>query len=145
MTITSVVFFIDRSGSKGKMNTNEDGAAARAGDEYEQKRDHDAEEEEEMDEKLAACADDAPWKQIQKNTFTRWCNEHLKCANKHIADLDFDLSDGIRLLALLQVLAQKKVPKHNAKPTFRSQKLENVTQALKFMEDQDIKIVNIGK
>ncbi|XP_022101216.1 filamin-A-like isoform X2 [Acanthaster planci] len=126
------------------MNTNEDVAAAKAaGDEYEQKRDHDAEEDEEMAEKEKDLADDAPWKRIQKNTFTRWCNEHLKCANKHIADLDFDFSDGIRLIALLQVLSQKKVPKHNPKPTFRSQKLENVSVAMKFMEDQNIKIVNI--
>ncbi|XP_038047789.1 filamin-A-like isoform X6 [Patiria miniata] len=134
-----------RSGSKGKMNTNEDGAAARAGDEYEyeQKRDPDAEEDEEMALKEKDLADDAPWKKIQKNTFTRWCNEHLKCVNKHIADLDLDLSDGIRLIALLQVLSQKKVPKHNPKPTFRSQKLENVSVAMKFIEDQNIKIVNI--
>ncbi|XP_033643960.1 filamin-A-like isoform X2 [Asterias rubens] len=124
------------------MNTNEDGAAG--GDqEYEQKRDPDAEEDEEMALKEKDLADDAPWKRIQKNTFTRWCNEHLKCVNKHIADLDTDLSDGIRLIALLQVLSQKRVSKHNQKPTFRSQKLENVSVAMKFIEDQNIKIVNI--
>lgn len=124
------------------MNTNEDGAAG-GEQEYEQKRDPDAEEDEEMALKEKDLADDAPWKRIQKNTFTRWCNEHLKCVNKHIADLDFDLSDGIRLIALLQVLSQKRVPKHNQKPTFRSQKLENVSVAMKFIEDQNIKIVNI--
>ena len=124
------------------MNTNEDGA--RCGEEYEQKRDPDAEEDEEMALKEKDLADDAPWKKIQKNTFTRWCNEHLKCVNKHIADLDTDLSDGIRLIALLQVLSQKRVPKHNPKPTFRSQKLENVSVSMKFIEDQNIKIVNIG-
>ena len=48
-------------------------------------------------------ADDAPWKQIQKNTFTRWCNEHLKVANMRINALESDLSDGLRLIALIEV------------------------------------------
>lgn len=33
--------------------------------------------------------------------------------------------------------------KHNKRPTFRSQKLENVSVALKFLEDEGIKIINI--
>ena len=49
-------------------------------------------------------ADDAPWKQIQKNTFTRWCNEHLKVANMRINALECDLSDGLRLIALIEVI-----------------------------------------
>ena len=49
-------------------------------------------------------ADDAPWKQIQKNTFTRWCNEHLKVANMRINTLETDLSDGLRLIALIEVI-----------------------------------------
>uniref|UniRef100_A0A8D1YPW3 Calponin-homology (CH) domain-containing protein n=1 Tax=Sus scrofa TaxID=9823 RepID=A0A8D1YPW3_PIG len=52
-------------------------------------------------------AEDAPWKKIQQNTFTRWCNEHLKCVNKRIGNLQTDLSDGLRLIALLEVLSQK--------------------------------------
>ena len=39
-------------------------------------------------------AEDAPWKKIQQNTFTRWCNEHLKCVGKRLTDLQRDLSDG---------------------------------------------------
>lgn len=33
--------------------------------------------------------------------------------------------------------------KHNKRPTFRSQKLENVSVALKFLDDEGIKIINI--
>ena len=54
-------------------------------------------------------AEDAPWKKIQQNTFTRWCNEHLKCVSKRIANLQTDLSDGLRLIALLEVLSQKRM------------------------------------
>ncbi|XP_032664759.1 filamin-A isoform X4 [Odontomachus brunneus] len=99
------------------------------------------EEEDEMFER--ELAEDAQWKRIQQNTFTRWANERLKAVNKHIGDLECDLSDGLRLVSLIEVLAQKRLPKHNQRPTFRSQKLENVSVALKFLEDEGIRIVNI--
>lgn len=90
-------------------------------------------------------AEDAPWKQIQKNTFTRWCNEHLKCVNKRMANLETDFSDGLRLISLLEVLSQKKMVKHNKRPNFRQMKLENVSVALKFLEKERIKLVSIGE
>uniref|UniRef100_A0A8C5FXD9 Filamin B n=1 Tax=Gadus morhua TaxID=8049 RepID=A0A8C5FXD9_GADMO len=89
-------------------------------------------------------ADDAPWKKIQQNTFTRWCNEHLKCVNKRIADLQLDLSDGLRLISLLEVLSQKgMLRKYHSRPTFRQMKLENVSLALEFLERENIKLVSI--
>jgi len=90
-------------------------------------------------------AGDAQWKLIQKNTFTRWTNEHLKTVNKHVNDLESDLSDGLRLLALVEVLSGKRFLRWNKQPKFRTMKLENVTLALKFLEDvEGIRIVNIG-
>jgi filamin len=65
-----------------------------------------------MDDEYAMPDDptvtDAEWKKIQQNTFTRWCNEHLKNANLYIYNLETDLCDGLKLLALLQVLSHKK-------------------------------------
>ena len=91
-------------------------------------------------------AEDAQWKRIQQNTFTRWANEHLKIVDKFIGSLETDLSDGLKLISLVEVLSGKRLPKHNKKPTFRSQKLENVSVALKFLEhDEGIRIVNIGE
>uniref|UniRef100_A0A182QT66 Calponin-homology (CH) domain-containing protein n=1 Tax=Anopheles farauti TaxID=69004 RepID=A0A182QT66_9DIPT len=104
--------------------------------------DPDADEEAEM-EAERDLAEDAQWKRIQQNTFTRWANEHLKIINQTIANLESDLSDGLRLIALIEVLSQKRMSKHNKRPTFRSQKLENVSVALKFLEIEGIKIVNI--
>ncbi|XP_078677455.1 filamin-C-like isoform X44 [Branchiostoma floridae x Branchiostoma belcheri] len=103
----------------------------------------DGPEEEEMPATERDLAEDAPWKRIQKNTFTRWCNEHLKKANKNINDLETDLSDGLRLIALIEVLSHKRIPRYNKRPTFRAMKLENVSAALQFLEDEHIKIVNI--
>uniref|UniRef100_A0A8B9EBI7 Filamin C n=1 Tax=Anser cygnoides TaxID=8845 RepID=A0A8B9EBI7_ANSCY len=89
-------------------------------------------------------AEDAPWKKIQQNTFTRWCNEHLKCVHKRIGDLQRDLSDGLRLIALLEVLSQKKMGrKYHPRPNFRQMKLENVSVALEFLEREHIKLVSI--
>ena len=103
-------------------------------------------ESEEMVATERDLAEDAQWKRIQQNTFTRWANEHLKTVDKYIANLETDLSDGLKLIALIEVLSGKKLPKHNKKPTFRSQKLENVSVALRFLEcDEGIRIVNIGE
>lgn len=102
-----------------------------------------------IDEEMSAAerdlAEDAQWKRIQQNTFTRWANERLKTVNKNIGNLETDLSDGLRLISLIEVLSGKKLPKHNKRPTFRSQKLENVSVALKFLDDEAIRIVNIGE
>lgn len=102
--------------------------------------------EEEIDEEMQReLAEDAPWKKIQQNTFTRWANEHLKLVNRRIEDLQWDLSDGLSLIALIEVLSHKKLPRHNKKPMFRSQKLENISVALDFLENvEHIKLVNIG-
>uniref|UniRef100_A0A8C9JJW8 Filamin C n=1 Tax=Panthera tigris altaica TaxID=74533 RepID=A0A8C9JJW8_PANTA len=89
-------------------------------------------------------AEDAPWKKIQQNTFTRWCNEHLKCVGKRLTDLQRDLSDGLRLIALLEVLSQKRMyRKFHPRPNFRQMKLENVSVALEFLEREHIKLVSI--
>lgn len=107
---------------------------------------YDEDEEEEMPATERDLADDAQWKIIQKNTFSRWANEHLKTVNKFLTDLDNDLSDGLRLIALIEVLSGKKFKHVNKRPNFRTQKLENVTMVLEFLErDEGIRIVNIGK
>ncbi|KAG2460230.1 filamin-C isoform X4 [Polypterus senegalus] len=102
------------------------------------------EDQEEMPATEKDLAEDAPWKKIQQNTFTRWCNEHLKCVNKRINDLQKDLSDGLKLIGLLEVLSQKKMyRKYHARPNFRQMKLENVSVALEFLDREHIKLVSI--
>uniref|UniRef100_A0A672SL67 Filamin C n=1 Tax=Sinocyclocheilus grahami TaxID=75366 RepID=A0A672SL67_SINGR len=111
---------------------------------YYQGTDFGEEEEEEMPATEKELAEDAPWKKIQQNTFTRWCNEHLKCVNKSLTDLQRDLSDGLKLISLLEVLSQKKMyRKHHVRPNFRQMKLENVSVALEFLDRERIKLVSI--
>ncbi|XP_073688386.1 filamin-C isoform X2 [Garra rufa] len=111
---------------------------------YYQGTDFGEEEEGEMPATEKDLAEDAPWKKIQQNTFTRWCNEHLKCVNKTVTDLQKDLGDGLKLISLLEVLSQKKMyRKHHVRPNFRQMKLENVSVALEFLDRERIKLVSI--
>lgn len=57
-----------------------------------------------------------------------------------------DFSDGLKLIKLVEVLSRKSVGKFNRKVAFRSQKLENVSVALKFLQEREgIKLVTIGE
>ena len=60
-----------------------------------------------------------------------------------ISNLETELSDGLKLISLIEVLSGKRMPKHNKKPNFRSQKLENVSIALQFLEREGVTLVNI--
>ncbi|XP_064175353.1 filamin-C-like isoform X3 [Anguilla rostrata] len=112
--------------------------------EYYQGTDNGEDQEDEMPATEKDLAEDAPWKKIQQNTFTRWCNEHLKCINKTINDLQKDLGDGLKLVGLLEVLSQKKMyRKYHTRPNFRQMKLENVSVALEFLDREHIKLVSI--
>ncbi|KAG7221104.1 hypothetical protein INR49_017545 [Caranx melampygus] len=111
---------------------------------YYQATDFGEDEDDEMPATEKDLAEDAPWKKIQQNTFTRWCNEHLKCVNKTVTDLQKDFSDGLKLISLLEVLSQKKMyRKHHTRPNFRQMKLENVSVALEFLDREHIKLVSI--
>lgn len=97
---------------------------------------------------LSDAAIDAEWKRIQKKTFTRWCNEHLKKQGPQytISEIGEDFSDGISMIVLLEVLSQKKVGRYNKKPRVHAQKMENLQQALDFItKKENIYLVNIGE
>ncbi|KAI5699740.1 hypothetical protein M8J75_007864 [Diaphorina citri] len=94
---------------------------------------------------------------IQKKTFTKWVNKHLKktytclhvcsdpeccCANnKHVNDLFLDLQDGLNLISLLEVLSGERLPRERGKMRFHM--LQNVQMALDFLRFKKIKLVNI--
>lgn len=94
------------------------------------------------------------WIELQKKTFTKWINQHLSQRSMEIDDLYHDLSDGVKLINLLEIIAGEQVcayiytsisRAYNKKPKMRIHMLENVGQALKFMtESKKIRLVNIG-
>ena len=61
-----------------------------------------------------------------------------------IANLATDLSDGLKLINLLEEISAKRLPKYTKVVKFHNQKLENVGIALKFLKDEGLKLVAIG-
>ena len=89
---------------------------------------------------------DDRWVLIQVNTFTNWVNEQLKSKDMRVDDLRVDLSDGIRLSSLMEVLQKKtKIGRVIRKPLNQHHYLENVTLAINAMQNDGIKLVNIGE
>ncbi|XP_030078527.1 dystonin isoform X15 [Drosophila hydei] len=78
---------------------------------------------------------------IQKKTFTKWVNKHLKKANRRVVDLFEDLRDGHNLLSLLEVLSRENLPREKGKMRFHM--LQNAQMALDFLRFKNIKLVNI--
>ena len=86
------------------------------------------------------------WVQIQANTFRNWANVTLRESGGpgDIVDLQNDLQDGTKLVALVETL-QKRRLKHNKKPLNQHHELENLSIALDAIQEDGIKLVNIGK
>ncbi|XP_046810529.1 dystonin isoform X40 [Lucilia cuprina] len=78
---------------------------------------------------------------IQKKTFTKWVNKHLKKANRRVEDLFEDLRDGHNLLSLLEVLSGEHLPREKGKMRFHM--IQNAQMALDFLRYKKIKLVNI--
>ena len=50
-----------------------------------------------------------------------------------VTDFTTDLADGLRLIALCEVLSGVKIPRYVKNPKFAAQKMANITEALDFM------------
>lgn len=64
---------------------------------------------------------------------------------KQVQDLVEDLRDGTVLCSLVEALQGRRLKGWSPHPTNQHHKLENVTTALQAIEDDGVKLVNIGK
>ncbi|CAK5284052.1 unnamed protein product [Mycena citricolor] len=55
-----------------------------------------------------------------------------------------DLSDGVRLIQLMEIMGDVSLGKYNKTPRMRVQKAENVNKALEFITSRGVKLTNIG-
>lgn len=95
---------------------------------------------------LYVAHNEKDWIEIQKNTFTNWCNVQIEPYGVQITgDLAEAFEDGTLLVYLVESISTKKVGRYNKNPKLYAQKLENITAALKLLESDGIKLVNIGK
>ena len=90
------------------------------------------------------------WINVQKKTFTRWANNHLKKRNIEIEDLYEDVKDGVALLNLMEIIGGESVKqvlnvKFNKKPKMKIQMLENCNRVIDYVKAKGLKdLVNIG-
>ncbi|KAJ5665560.1 uncharacterized protein N7477_008008 [Penicillium maclennaniae] len=84
------------------------------------------------------------WINVQQKTFTKWLNDKLKARALFIADLVTDLSDGVILIHLLEILGGESLGRYASKPKLRVQKFENVNKSLDFIKGRRIQMTNIG-
>ncbi|KAL1860118.1 alpha-actinin [Paecilomyces lecythidis] len=84
------------------------------------------------------------WINVQQKTFTKWLNNKLKIRNIAIEDLVHDLSDGVILIHLLEILGGESLGRYASKPKLRVQKFENVNKSLDFIKGRGIQMTNIG-
>ncbi|ORZ39047.1 calponin homology domain-containing protein [Catenaria anguillulae PL171] len=87
---------------------------------------------------------DSQWITVQKKTFTKWCNEKLRPRKMALTDLAADLSDGVALINLLEVIGDESLGRYNKTPKLRIQKVENMNTALAFIKRRGVHLTNIG-
>ncbi|KAK4569839.1 alpha-actinin [Recurvomyces mirabilis] len=87
---------------------------------------------------------DQAWVKVQAKTFTKWLNNKISVRNVQVNDLVKDLSDGIILIHLLEILSQESLGRYAARPKLRVQRFENVNIALEFIKSRKIQLTNIG-
>jgi Ca2+-binding EF-hand superfamily protein len=84
------------------------------------------------------------WVKVQQKTFTKWLNSKITARHLEINDLITDLSDGIVLIHLLEILGGESLGRYASKPKLRVQKFENVNKSLDFIKSKGIQMTNIG-
>jgi len=85
--------------------------------------------------------EEAKWIVIQKKTFTKWMNNHLKKKGfGPLVNLQTDFETGIKLCEIINALYDMPIPpKINRNPKMRPHKLDNLSMAFKMLDDSKIK------
>ncbi|EGO24049.1 hypothetical protein SERLADRAFT_470713 [Serpula lacrymans var. lacrymans S7.9] len=81
----------------------------------------------------------------QERTFCKWLNTKLEAQGyPPMTSLVQDLSDGVRLIQLMDIIGDTSLGRYNKNPRMRVQKAENVNKALEFITSRGVKLTNIG-
>ncbi|KAH3759770.1 alpha-actinin A [Pelomyxa schiedti] len=81
---------------------------------------------------------DRSWIDIQRRTFTKWFNAHLKKAGHRetVEDLSRDLQDGKLLHKLLESISNTKLPKITMTPKMRIHQIQNLNVCVTFISSK---------
>lgn len=84
--------------------------------------------------------EESAWVEVQKKTFTKWMNSHLRKKGFPIINsAQEEFETGINLMNLVNALYGIDIPKHNKAPKMRPHKLDNIALALQMVEAAQIK------
>lgn len=88
---------------------------------------------------------EAQSRDTQERTFCKWLNTKLE-ANGYppMTSLVKDLSDGVRLIQLMEIMGDTSLGRYNKAPRIKVQMAENVNKALEFITSRGVKLTNIG-
>ena len=83
--------------------------------------------------------------EVQAKTFTKWFNSKLKDRDlSPIENVGKDLTDGVKLIELLEIIGGEPMGRYNKTPKLRLQKIENLNKALTFIKNRGVHLTNIG-
>lgn len=89
---------------------------------------------------MADQGDEKQWVQVQKKTFTKWLNNHLKKKGfPPMEDVTTEFDNGIRLMQVVNALYDITIPKHNPAPKMRPMQMDNLQLAFNMVEEAKIK------
>ncbi|MCJ1458655.1 hypothetical protein MMC28_009029 [Mycoblastus sanguinarius] len=91
-----------------------------------------------------AILEQQQWVTVQEKTFKKWLNSKVNSRNVAVHNLVTDLSDGVILIHLLELLGNESLGRYASKPKLRVQRFENVNVALDFIKARGIQMTNIG-
>jgi actinin alpha 1/4 len=80
---------------------------------------------------------------LRLQTFTAWCNSHLRKAGTGIESIEDDFRNGLKLMLLLEVISGETLQKPD-RGKMRFHKIANVNKALDFIASKGVKLVSIG-
>lgn len=88
---------------------------------------------------------DRGWEQVQAKTFTKWLNTKLESKQiPPMASLATDLSDGVKLVQLMEIMGDVSLGRYYRNPRMRVQMAENVNLALEFIKSRGVVLTNVG-
>ncbi|KAH0785097.1 C2 domain containing protein [Histomonas meleagridis] len=88
---------------------------------------------------------DLQYQTRQVTVFSRWVANILKERNINFKDITTEFHDGVNLVNLVELLTGEKLKaKWSRQPTRDIQMLENCNLAVKHIEDEGVKLVNIS-
>ncbi|XP_077957180.1 neuron navigator 3 isoform X13 [Gasterosteus aculeatus] len=82
----------------------------------------------------------------QKKIYTDWANHYLARSGcqRLIKDLSQDVTDGVLLAQIIQIIANEKVEDINGSPRSQSQMIENVDACLSFLDARGVNVQGLS-